>query len=66
MLTAEYDPLRDEGEQYAGRLAEAGVPVEHRRYDGVMHGFFAMSGVLDDAERAMRQAAGFLRERFAR
>ena len=66
VITAEYDPLRDEGEQYAGRLAEAGVPVEQRRYEGVMHGFFSMSGVLDDAEHALRQAADFLTERFAR
>jgi acetyl esterase len=65
LITAECDPLRDEGEQYAGRLAEAGVPVRQHRYDGVMHGFFAMSGVLDDAERALRQAADFLTERFA-
>jgi len=65
VITAEYDPLRDEGEQYAARLAEAGVPVEQRRYGGVMHGFFTMSGVLDDAEYALRQAARFLTERFA-
>ena len=64
VLTAECDPLRDEGEQYAGRLAEAGVPVRQHRYDGVMHGFFTMAGVLDDAERALRQAAAFLTERF--
>ncbi len=66
VITAECDPLRDEGEQYAGRLAEAGVPVEQHRYEGVMHGFFTMSGVLDDTERALRQAAEFLSERFAR
>lgn len=66
VITAECDPLRDEGEQYAGRLAEAGVPVEQHRYAGVMHGFFTMSGVLDDTERALRQATEFLTGRFAR
>jgi acetyl esterase len=56
VITAEYDPLRDEGERYAARLAEAGVPTQARRFDGMVHGFFTMIGTLDGAREAMAYA----------
>jgi acetyl esterase len=66
MITAGYDPLRDEAELYAGKLQAAGVPAEVIRYDGMMHGFFTMVGVLDTARVAVLAAAGRLRSAFAR
>lgn len=61
VITAEFDPLRDEAEQYARRLREAGVPVESTRYEGVTHGFFTMTGPLAAARKATSQAADYLR-----
>jgi acetyl esterase len=62
VITAEFDPLRDEGEAYAARLREAGVPAIATRYDGMIHAFFGMDRLLPQAVEAVNQAAGALRE----
>lgn len=66
VITAEFDPLRDEGEAYAAKLAAAGVEVSSTRYDGQVHGFFSFAGFVDAARRAEAEAASFLRRCLAR
>jgi acetyl esterase len=61
ILTAEFDPLRDEGEAYARRLAEAAVPFELARYPGLIHGFLRRTAVFDAAQGAMQQICDSLR-----
>ena len=56
VITAEFDPLRDEGEAYAKRLSEAGVDVQVRRFDGFIHAFFSLAGVIE----ATREAVDFV------
>ena len=65
VLTAEYDPLRDEGEEYARRLAQAGVAVVSSRYDGLIHGFIRMPALIDRTEDGLDECAAALREAFA-
>jgi acetyl esterase len=59
--TAEYDPLRDEGEAYAARLREAGTPATLSRWDGLNHGFLFWVGRVDKASAAMRECCAWLR-----
>ena len=64
VITAEFDPLRDEGEAYARRLESAGIESRLTRYDGVFHGFFGMGAAIDKANLAMDEACAQLRGTF--
>lgn len=57
VITAQFDPLRDEGEAYAEKLRQAGVPVELIRYDGMIHGFVSFVGIVGQAEDALDRIA---------
>ena len=65
VVTAEFDPLRDEGEAYAERLRAAGVDVTHRRFDGQIHAFYAMPLMIPAAAEAIGQTTELLRKAFA-
>ncbi len=66
ITTAELDPLRDEGKAYAVRLRKAGVPCTHICYEGQIHGFSGMGGVIDEGLMFLYQSAGVLRYAFDR
>ena len=61
LMTAGADPLRDEGDEYANRLKEAGVAVTYRTFPGQFHGFFTMGKLLDQANVAVRDIGAWLR-----
>ena len=64
IITAEFDPIRDEGEAYVQKLKTSGVPVIHKRYKGMVHGFFQMAGLLDEARLAIEEVGQTLRQVF--
>ena len=66
VITAEYDPLRDEGVAYAERLAGAGVATTHVHFSGQVHAFFSMFGLLDDCRSAQAMVAEAVRTAFAK
>ncbi len=63
IVTAEYDPLRDQGEAYGEKLRAAGVPAEVRRYEGMIHAFLGLP--VDGARVALQEIAGRLRSALA-
>lgn len=65
VITAEYDPLRDEAEAYADALTRAGVATKMRRWDGMNHGFFFFPGLVDKASAALDDSCDWLKGVFA-
>ncbi|SNS08878.1 acetyl esterase [Sphingomonas laterariae] len=64
IITAECDPLRDEGRNYAETLRAAGVATDYTDYAGVFHGFVSMFGLVTEADQAVAQAAAALKKAF--
>lgn len=64
IVTAEFDPLRDEGNEYARRLSVAGIEVEHVQFAGTIHGFLSFAGYLDQAAELVALITRTLRNQF--
>jgi acetyl esterase len=66
IITAEFDPLRDEAEDYGRKLREAGVPVQVSRYEGMVHGFISMNEMIDKGKDGIAEAAAALKKAFSK
>ena len=66
IITAEFDPLRDEAEDYGRKLREAGVPVQVSRYEGMVHGFISMNEMLDKGKAGIAEATAALKKAFSK
>jgi acetyl esterase len=62
IFTAEFDPLRDEAEQYGRKLRAAGVPTRISRCDGMIHGFFGLAGIVNKTDAALGEACAWLQQ----
>ena len=65
VITAEFDPLCDDGNAYAARLREDGVPVRLSQQDGLIHGFFQMGAVIDRGRASVDEASRAVKDAFA-
>ncbi len=65
VITAEFDPLRDQGKKYADALTAAGVEVTYTNYDGMVHVFFQLGPIVDAAAKAVTQVAAAARQALA-
>jgi acetyl esterase/lipase len=65
VIVAGYDPLRDEGVEYAEALIHAGNRVRLSNYEGMVHGFYLMGGMVDTSRRAISESAAMLRDAFS-
>jgi acetyl esterase len=66
VITAEYDPLRDDGEHYARAIRNAGGHADLRRYDGMIHGFLQMTGLVSAASQVQADIAAWISEQTGR
>ena len=65
IMTAAFDPLKDEGEAYANKLRDSDVTVKYCCYEGMVHGFIAMPGAVDMAKTALLDAASYLKQQLS-
>ena len=66
IITAKLDPLRDEGKMYANKLRKAGVPTNYHCYEGMIHGFLSMGGIIDVGNLGIMHVASILKQVYSK